>query len=153
MIVDSLSSLQSEALPRKQKLHMFKIWLNLKISSKLNTILERFREGSEMPSRILNKRRNNIEVNVGIVPKKQKARNPFVRHHSFMTPWKFPLLPNASFGIIDRFPESLQGPIRAFFIHSQIKDVIFIGLYWSRAIEHGIQAHTKILRKWPIDII
>ena len=42
-----------------------------------------------------------------------------------MTPFLFPPLPNASFGIANSYPDPPQGPRRTLYLHPQHKVVTF----------------------------
>ena len=65
---------------------------------------------------------------------KAKSINPFARQESYMTPFLFPPLPNASFGITDGYSNPPQGPPRVLYLHSRHKIVTFTSLYLSNMI-------------------
>ena len=53
-----------------------------------------------------------------------------------MTPFLFPPLPNASFGIVDDYPDPPQGPHGTLYLHPRHKALTFTGFHLSDLTKH-----------------
>ena len=61
---------------------------------------------------------------------KAKSINPFIRHESFMRPFKFHPLPNVPFGIADPFPDPPREALEVFYWNPRHYELSFTGLHW-----------------------
>ena len=86
-----------------------------------------------------------MRVDVGALLKKPSI-SPFARQESYMTLYLFPLLlPNAPFGIVDRYLDPRQGLIGTLYLHPRHK-AMTTGLYLSKIDEHFVQSQSRVMQ-------